>query len=100
MKSLHKKIIIICQILLFFWMPINAQRDIQMSNHKFLYLDNGKIFSWGDNESKIFLQWNNPVLTSPILASKDSTWISIDGSRLGFVGLKKNGSIWGIGLNE
>jgi alpha-tubulin suppressor-like RCC1 family protein len=81
-------------------MPVTAQRDIQMSNHIFLYLDNGKIFSWGNNESKIFSEWNKSILSSPILASEDSAWISIDGSRLGFVGLKKNGSIWGIGLNE
>jgi alpha-tubulin suppressor-like RCC1 family protein len=77
-----------------------SQSDLQLSHNLFLYLDKGKLYVWGNNENQIFKEWPAPLYSQPQLGSKDSNWLQIDGSSLGFVGLKNDGSIWGIGRNE
>ena len=77
-----------------------TQGIIQSSNKMFLYLNNGRLYVWGHNEDQIFKEWSRPIYPSPTMVSQDSSWIAIDGSSLGFVGLKKDGSIWGIGINK
>jgi alpha-tubulin suppressor-like RCC1 family protein len=101
MKISFRKIYLISAFLylLFFCRNLNAQIDVQMSQNVFLYLKHGKLYIWGNNEKGIFKEWGDYGKISPKIASNDTTWTSIDGSSLGFVGLKKDGSIWGIGLN-